>query len=277
MKSTSSSVWCYVPLFVVLGFVLILLAQESQHHGYYSLSSYSRRNQILLLSSKAKGWLRFTDTGDTHSASTSSSSTEYYSGIPLSPNLSTCHSTSSETFQLPNRSTHVVNCCPASPDSGKPVIDFQFPSPSTSPLRIRRPAHRLALDEEYLAKYNKAVAMMKQLPSDPPPQLPPPGPNPLPLLQRRLLSSRQLRRRHQCPFHGPQQLALLPVPPILRLLPRAHTRKAHRRRHLRAPLLELRLPRRDADPGHLHEGRTARREAGWSPLAAGTRSHRLQY
>ncbi|KAJ6805709.1 polyphenol oxidase II [Iris pallida] len=170
MKSSSSSVWCFVPFFVVLGFVLILLAQGSQHHGYYSLFSYSRRNQIPLLSSKAIAWFRDTDTADTDSASTISSIKEYYStGIPLSPNLSTCHSTStSETFHLPNRSTHVVKCCPASPDSGKPIIDFQFPSPSTSPLRIRRPAHRLALDEEYQAKYNKAVAMMKQLPSDHP-------------------------------------------------------------------------------------------------------------
>ncbi|KAJ6850532.1 polyphenol oxidase, chloroplastic [Iris pallida] len=105
----------------------------------------------------------------------------------------------------------------------------------------------------------------------PPPQLAPPVPNTLHLLQRRLQSSRRRRRR---PFHDPRELALLPVPPILRLLPRAHTGEAHRRRRLRAPVLELRLPRRDADPGHLHGGTTERREAECPPPAARACSHR---
>ncbi|KAJ6844779.1 polyphenol oxidase, chloroplastic [Iris pallida] len=89
---------------------------------------------------------------------------------PLSPNLSTCHPTSSQIPDSPHKKSHEVNCCPASPDSGEPIVrDFQFPSPSSaSPVRIRRPAHRLALDREYLAKYNKAVAIMKRLPPDHP-------------------------------------------------------------------------------------------------------------
>ncbi|KAJ6850522.1 polyphenol oxidase, chloroplastic [Iris pallida] len=178
---TSSSVWCFVPFFVVLVFVLILLPHGSQHQHH------GRRNQILSqLSSKAilvEGWLRdkqSTTDAEPASSSSSSSSTEYYyyymsgsgsgNGIPLSPNLSTCHPTSSQIPDSPHKTSHEVNCCPASPDSGEPIIrDFQFPSPSSaSPVRIRRPAHRLALDTEYLAKYNKAVAIMKRLPPDHP-------------------------------------------------------------------------------------------------------------
>ncbi|PKA53517.1 Polyphenol oxidase, chloroplastic [Apostasia shenzhenica] len=54
-----------------------------------------------------------------------------------------------------------VNCCPPVSTS----IDFKFPSSST-PLRVRRAAH--LVDAEYLAKYTKAVHLMKDLPeSDP--------------------------------------------------------------------------------------------------------------
>ncbi|KAG5254865.1 polyphenol oxidase [Salix suchowensis] len=45
------------------------------------------------------------------------------------------------------------------------IIDFKLPSPN-DPLRIRRPAH--LVDDDYIAKYNKAIALMKQLPEDDP-------------------------------------------------------------------------------------------------------------
>lgn len=55
-----------------------------------------------------------------------------------------------------------TNCCP--PPTSK-IIDFQLPSLS-SPMRVRPAAH--AVDEEYMAKYSKAIALMKALPDDDP-------------------------------------------------------------------------------------------------------------
>ncbi|XP_062226818.1 polyphenol oxidase, chloroplastic-like isoform X2 [Phragmites australis] len=49
--------------------------------------------------------------------------------------------------------------------AGTSIADFQLP-PASSPLRVR-PAAQLA-DKEYLAKYEKAVALMKKLPDDDP-------------------------------------------------------------------------------------------------------------
>jgi polyphenol oxidase len=55
-----------------------------------------------------------------------------------------------------------VNCCP--PTSTK-IIDFTPPSTS-QPLRVRPAAHLVG--DDYLAKYKKAIELMKALPSDDP-------------------------------------------------------------------------------------------------------------
>ena len=55
-----------------------------------------------------------------------------------------------------------TNCCPP---PTKKVIDFKLPSPN-SPLRIRPAAHLVS--KEYIAKYKKAVQLMKALPDDDP-------------------------------------------------------------------------------------------------------------
>lgn len=56
-----------------------------------------------------------------------------------------------------------VNCCP--PMSASEPVNFTFPDPA-EPLRTRRPAHAVGAD--YMAKYERAVALMKALPkSDP--------------------------------------------------------------------------------------------------------------
>ncbi|KAK7401433.1 hypothetical protein VNO78_12916 [Psophocarpus tetragonolobus] len=54
-----------------------------------------------------------------------------------------------------------TNCCP--PVSTK-IIDFKFPT--NQPLRVRPAAH--LVNDEYLAKYKKAVGLMKNLPKDDP-------------------------------------------------------------------------------------------------------------
>ncbi|KAF2303386.1 hypothetical protein GH714_017733 [Hevea brasiliensis] len=55
-----------------------------------------------------------------------------------------------------------INCCP--PTSTK-ILDFKLPS-SKLPLRIRPAAH--LVDDAYIAKYSKAVELMKALPEDDP-------------------------------------------------------------------------------------------------------------
>lgn len=75
---------------------------------------------------------------------------------PVSPDLSHCGAAEFPAGVEP------TNCCP--PSSSK-IIDFKLPSPSNQ-LRVRPAAH--AVDDEYIAKYKKALELMKALPdSDP--------------------------------------------------------------------------------------------------------------
>ncbi|KAF9590617.1 hypothetical protein IFM89_035935 [Coptis chinensis] len=55
-----------------------------------------------------------------------------------------------------------TNCCPP---TGLNIIDFKLPSSST-PMRVRPAAH--LVDDAYIAKYSKAIALMKALPDDDP-------------------------------------------------------------------------------------------------------------
>nr|AEY79824.1 polyphenol oxidase [Triticum aestivum] len=72
------------------------------------------------------------------------------------PDLRNC-----QTPELPNTPPD-TNCCPT-PGTG--ITDFVLP-PASSPLRVRPAAH--LVDAGYLAKYERAVALMKQLPADDP-------------------------------------------------------------------------------------------------------------
>ncbi|KAF5182131.1 Polyphenol oxidase protein [Thalictrum thalictroides] len=55
-----------------------------------------------------------------------------------------------------------INCCP--PTDLK-IVDFKLPSRST-PMRVRPAAH--LVDDKYIAKYSRAIALMKALPDDDP-------------------------------------------------------------------------------------------------------------
>ncbi|KAJ6423486.1 hypothetical protein OIU84_024444 [Salix udensis] len=72
------------------------------------------------------------------------------------PDLTQC-----EAVDLPSES-QPSNCCP--PTSTK-IKNFKFP-PASSPMRMRRAAH--LVDTAYVAKYAKAIALMKSLPDDDP-------------------------------------------------------------------------------------------------------------
>ncbi|CAI8591181.1 unnamed protein product [Vicia faba] len=86
------------------------------------------------------------------------SSNPFALASPISPpDLSTCGPP-----DLPSGATPPnINCCP--PMSTK-IIDFEIPS--KQPLRVRQAAH--LVNDEYLAKYKKAVELMKALPSNDP-------------------------------------------------------------------------------------------------------------
>ncbi|XP_058756109.1 polyphenol oxidase A1, chloroplastic-like [Vicia villosa] len=78
---------------------------------------------------------------------------------PISPpDLSTCGPPDLPLGATPNN----INCCP--PNSTK-IIDFKIPS-SNQALRVRQAAH--LVNDEYLAKYKKAIQLMKALPSNDP-------------------------------------------------------------------------------------------------------------
>ncbi|KAI3969881.1 hypothetical protein MKX01_038349 [Papaver californicum] len=78
--------------------------------------------------------------------------------VILTPNLTTCHKSLSDADRP-------VYCCPPKRESLEPIIDFKFPDIS-EPIKVRKPAHMV--DADYIAKYNKAIAIMKSLPYDDP-------------------------------------------------------------------------------------------------------------
>ncbi|CAK7350646.1 unnamed protein product [Dovyalis caffra] len=61
------------------------------------------------------------------------------------------------------RGANETNCCPPVPATK--ILDFK-PPPSNAPLRVRPAAHLAGKD--YIAKYNKAIELMKALPADDP-------------------------------------------------------------------------------------------------------------
>lgn len=65
---------------------------------------------------------------------------------------------------LPDYCNSEERCCMPRPYTGKPVRQFEFNA--SLPFRLRRPAH--LLDEEYIAKYERAVALQKALPDTDP-------------------------------------------------------------------------------------------------------------
>jgi polyphenol oxidase len=72
------------------------------------------------------------------------------------PDLSKCHIASTAP-EGENK------CCP--PYTSANFIDYDFPR---TPLRVRRPAHEVKDDKEYMAKYQEAIRKMKELKSDHP-------------------------------------------------------------------------------------------------------------
>lgn len=71
----------------------------------------------------------------------------------MPPDLTKCHDASSSG--LGNQ----LKCCP--PYTSVDVVDYTFPE---TPLRVRRAAHLVKNDHDYMEKYKEAVKKMKELP-----------------------------------------------------------------------------------------------------------------
>lgn len=114
---------------------------ETQNHG----RTIDRRNVLLGL-------------GGLYGAATSLSidPNKAFAAPVLPPDITQCGAA-----DLPAGATP-TNCCP--PTTQK-IVDFKLPSPF-SPMRVRPAAHLVT--KEYIAKYNKAIALMKALPADDP-------------------------------------------------------------------------------------------------------------
>uniref|UniRef100_A0A0D9W9R3 Tyrosinase copper-binding domain-containing protein n=1 Tax=Leersia perrieri TaxID=77586 RepID=A0A0D9W9R3_9ORYZ len=77
------------------------------------------------------------------------------------PDLGECH----EAVDVPPTAPEIPNCCPTYVPGRTVTVDFA-PPPPYSPLRVRPAAH--LVDRAYLAKYERAVSLMKALPDDDP-------------------------------------------------------------------------------------------------------------
>ncbi|RWV89573.1 hypothetical protein GW17_00048274 [Ensete ventricosum] len=73
----------------------------------------------------------------------------------MPPDLSKCHDATAPAL--------CDHCCP--PYDARYPLDYNFPA---TPIRVRRPAHLVKDDQEYMDKYKEAVRRMKNLAEDHP-------------------------------------------------------------------------------------------------------------
>ena len=82
------------------------------------------------------------------------------------PDLSQCQLAVDRPAAGPNaKNTYLFNCCIPIVPAHK-VVRFSLDAYKSPKTRVRHPAHRVS--EEYIAKYNKAYALMKALPDTDP-------------------------------------------------------------------------------------------------------------
>ncbi|KAJ0978876.1 hypothetical protein J5N97_014350 [Dioscorea zingiberensis] len=87
---------------------------------------------------------------------------------PLQPpdlNGKSCHRAFDEGILKVDPDSDLLKCCPPYQGTDVKTTDYRFPR---TPLRVRRPAHLVASDPEYMEKYKTAIQKMKELPEDDP-------------------------------------------------------------------------------------------------------------
>ncbi|KAJ0978899.1 hypothetical protein J5N97_014373 [Dioscorea zingiberensis] len=88
---------------------------------------------------------------------------------PLQPpdleGKSSCHRAIDKLILNEDPDSDLLKCCPPYQGTHVKPTDYKFPR---TPLRVRRPAHLVASDPEYMEKYKTAIKKMKELPEDDP-------------------------------------------------------------------------------------------------------------
>ncbi|PIA55787.1 hypothetical protein AQUCO_00700245v1 [Aquilegia coerulea] len=137
-------------IFILIGLSSNLFPRDS-NNMQYTLKGQVKNMIISMVT--AVSWL--SSSGEVTTASNQNKKPGH---VVLSPNLTSCHGSLTD-------GDRPIYCCPPKRESEERFIDFQFPD-SSSPIRIRSPAH--LVDKEYIAKYNKALTIMKSLPYEDP-------------------------------------------------------------------------------------------------------------
>ncbi|CAI9279715.1 unnamed protein product [Lactuca saligna] len=116
---------------------------DDDHHHHANSGKLDRRNILLGL-------------GGLYGTAATFGSNSPAIADPLAPNLSKCGPADLPEGAIP------TDCCP--PYTTK-ILDFKLP-PLSNTLRVRPAAH--LANEDYIAKFNKAIELMKALPDDDP-------------------------------------------------------------------------------------------------------------
>ncbi|KAL7602782.1 hypothetical protein Lser_V15G16479 [Lactuca serriola] len=119
-------------------------ALDDDDHHHENSGKFDRRNVLLGLG------------GLYGAAATFGSNSLAYAAPIMAPDLTKCGPADLPQGAVP------TNCCP--PYTTK-ILDFKLPPPSTT-FRVRPAAH--LANKDYIAKFNKAIELMKALPDDDP-------------------------------------------------------------------------------------------------------------
>lgn len=146
--------WAVMAAAVAFTLIIYLPSSLYFRHSNHLQPPFMRQLKSMLLTLLQEGDWRTKNTGN------KIAELKNEEKMAISPNLTSCHPSY-------GRKDLLVNCCPPNYQTPQPFIDFQFPDPSR-PVRVRRPIHIIEKDETYVAKYKKAISIMKSLPYDDP-------------------------------------------------------------------------------------------------------------
>ncbi|XP_057754818.1 polyphenol oxidase I, chloroplastic-like [Arachis stenosperma] len=127
------------------------------NHHYSSNDQTDQPNLSLRRSTWRNPFIAFKGIND---ISPSSVFTKKNISRAISPDIAKCG-----PVELPPNAITLPYCCPILPSPLK-IIDFKEFAKPNAPLRVRKPIH--LLDDEYMAKLEKGIAIMKSLPENDP-------------------------------------------------------------------------------------------------------------
>ncbi|KAL5058439.1 hypothetical protein RYX36_030043 [Vicia faba] len=159
-------------LLIPLFFGLTIFLFTTKFSNFFTIETFSNNQESNLLQQSFKLYLKrsnwryafigFKNIEDPYSISPS--------WLPKTPKNRTIYMDASKCFptDLPSHAITGNNCCPPMQSSYKfKEFDFQdYGASSNFPLRVRKPCH--LIDQEFIAKFERGIALMKALPRDDP-------------------------------------------------------------------------------------------------------------